>query len=502
MKKIMLIILDGFGINASEQGNAIKSANTPIFNKLTSAFPCAELVASGEEVGLPKNQMGNSEVGHMTIGCGKAIKQPLTIINEKIKSKEFFSNETLIEVMNHVKENNSKLHIVGLLSNGGVHSSANHFYATLALAKLQKVKNVCFHFITDGRDTLPTSGLNFLKEFMEKAKKLNVGTISTISGRYFSMDRDNNLERTKKAYDAMVYGIGNEFRDYETCMNEHYKRNITDEFINPSIINRNQTISDKDGVIFINFRPERMTQLIDALISPNYKGFKTKPLNEVKMASIFEIHKKISYAYKLEKIETTFGKYIDGLEYKQARIAETEKYAHVTYFFDGGEDFTSPNCDKFLIPSPNVATYDLKPEMSLGEVTETTLKVLEEDYDFILVNFANPDMVGHTGNFKATVDAVEICDFCLGKIYEKANEYFYDVIITADHGNAETMIDKHGNIVTSHTNNKVPFILCNTEYKIKNEGTLKDIIPTIIDMYEIKKPDYMTGESLIIKDEK
>jgi len=284
-------------------------------------------------------------------------------------------------------------------------------------------------------------------------------------------------------------------------MNEHYKRNITDEFINPSIITKGTTINNKDGIIFINFRPERMTQLINALIDPNFKAFKTKTFNNLKVASIFEIHENVPYAYALEKPINTFGRYIDGLDYRQARIAETEKYPHVTYFFDGGYDFSSQNCDKFLIKSPDVPTYDQKPEMSLAEVTETTLKAIEDDYDFILVNFANPDMVGHTGNFKATVDAIEICDFCLGKIYEKATDHFYDLIVTSDHGNAEVMIDKNNNIVTSHTTNKVPFILCNKEYNIKTEGSIKDIIPTIIDLYEIKKPEEMSGESLIVKDE-
>jgi len=501
MKKVMLIILDGYGLNASEKGNAVLAARKPNIDKLMNDFPCAELVAHGEEVGLPKGQMGNSEVGHMTIGSGRSIKQPLLLINDKIKTKEFFKNEELLNVINHVNENNSTLHIVGLLSNGGIHSTLNHFFAVTTLAKLKNIKNVSFHFITDGRDTGIKDGIKFIENFMEKIKKLNIGVISTISGRYYAMDRDNKWERTKKAYDAMVYGIGNEFKNYETCMNEHYKRNITDEYINPSIITRNSFIKENDGVIFTNFRPDRMRQIIDSLVDKNFKAFKVKKFENLKIASIFEIHKKIPYAYGIEKPNNTLGRYIDGLEYKQARIAETEKYAHVTEFFDGGYEFNSKNCFKYLIQSPNVPTYDQKPEMSLGEVTETVLKAIEEDYDFMLVNFANPDMVGHTGNFQATVDAIEICDFCLGKIYKKATDYFYDVIVTADHGNAEVMLDSKNNIVTTHTTNKVPFILCNHNYKIKNSGTLKDIAPTIIDLYEIKKPDEMTGESLIIKNE-
>lgn len=500
MKKVLLLILDGFGINDKERGNAIKLASTPNLDKLMSEYPVSELIASGEEVGLPKGQMGNSEVGHMTIGSGRTILQPLTLINEKIKSKDFFKNETLLNVVEHVNGNNSTLHLIGLLSNGGVHSSANHFYAALALAKLKRVKKVVFHFITDGRDTNPLSGKNFIKEFMEKANKLDLGEIGTITGRYYAMDRDNKWDRTKKAYDAICYGIGNTFSNYSVCMDEHYKRDITDEFINPSIITKGSTINENDGVIFINFRPERMTQLIDALVTPNFKMFKTKTFNNVKFASIFNIHKKIDYAYSLEEIKNTFGEYIDELEFTQARIAETEKYPHVTHFFDGGKDFSSTRCNKYFIESPKVATYDKMPQMSLGNVTTTTIKAIEEDYDFILVNFANPDMVGHTGNLKATIDAIEICDFCLGKIYESAKDHFYEIVVTADHGNAESMIDKDGAPITSHTTNKVPFILCNSKYKLKSDGTLKDIIPTIIDLYEIKKPDEMTGESLILKE--
>lgn len=501
MKKVILLILDGFGINNSEYGNAIKQAKTPVLDKLLGVFPHAELEASGTEVGLPKGQMGNSEVGHMTIGSGRTNVQALTYINDKIKSKEFFENDVLIDTMNYVNQKGSTLHLIGLLSNGGVHSSANHFYATLAMAKLNKVKRVCFHFITDGRDTSPTSGLQFVADFMERAKKLNLGELGTISGRYYAMDRDNRWERIKKVYNALVYGAGNEFRTYESCFNEHYKRDITDEFINPSIITRGKEIKDDDAVLFINFRPERMKELIETFTNENFKMFKTKQFQNLKLVSLFNINEKVEYAFDTEKPSKTFGEYIDGLDFTQARIAETEKYAHVTYFFDGMKDFNSKKCEKILIPSPQVSTYDTKPEMSVGEVTETLLNVMENDHDFILVNFANPDMVGHTGNIEATISAIEICDFCIGKIFERARENFYELIITADHGNAEKMLNKDGTPITSHTTSKVPFILCNETYKLKKEGTLKDIIPTIIDIYEIKKPDLMTGESLLVKDE-
>ena len=401
--------------------------------------------------------------------------------------------------MDFVNEKNSTLHLIGLLSDGGVHSSINHYYAALALAKLKGVKDVAFHFITDGRDTPVKSGINFVTEFMSKTKKLGIGQIATISGRYYTMDRDSRFERLQKAYDAMVFGRGNVFPTFESCFYEHYKRDITDEFINPSIITRGKEIKDNDAILFINFRPERMKELIDAFADKNFKVFNTKQFTNLKLLSIFNIHNKIDYAYTTEKPDETLGKYIDALDFTQARIAETEKYAHVTYFFDGMEELNSNKCDKILVPSPKVATYDMKPEMSVGEVTETVIKSMDEDYDFILVNFANPDMVGHTGNFNATIDAIEICDFCIGKIEEAANNHLYELIITADHGNCEKMLTKEGEMITSHTTSKVPFILCNKDYKLKSEGSLKDVAPTIIDLYEIKKPDKMTGESLIIK---
>mgnify|MGYP004562877487 FL=1 len=500
MKKIILLILDGYGINKSDFGNAIKEAKTPVMDKLLMMYPNSELEASGNFVGLPKGQMGNSEVGHMTIGSGRVTPQPLTYINEKIKNKEFFDNELLNNTIDYVLENNSNLHLIGLLSNGGVHSSINHFYAVLALAKMKGLKNIVLDIITDGRDTPTKSGIDFVTEFMDKADKLGIGCISTISGRYYAMDRDNRWERIKKAYNAIVYESGNNFPNYKVCFNEHYKRNITDEFINPSVITPGKSIKEKDAVLFMNYRPERMKELIDALTDKNFKMFRTKHFENVKFVSLFNIHKKIPFAFETTKPNNTLGEYLMELDYTQARIAETEKYAHVTHFFDGTKDLNSPNIEKFLVPSPDVPTYDMKPEMSVGEVTSTVLKEIENDYDFILVNFANPDMVGHTGNYKAVVDAIEICDFCLGKIYEKAKEHFYELIITADHGNAEKMLNRDKTPITSHTTSKVPFIICNDEIKLKPEGTLIDIAPTIIDLYEIKKPDVMTGESLIIKE--
>lgn len=500
MKKIMLLILDGYGLRSEEKGNAVKLAHTPVMDKLMSDFGYAALDASGEAVGLPKGQMGNSEVGHMTIGSGRTTLQSLAYINDKIKTKEFFENKVLLDLIDYVNQNDSTLHLIGLLSDGGVHTGSSHFYAALALAKLKKVKNVHLHIITDGRDMPPKSAKEYIEDFMNKIKKLNLGVIATVSGRYYAMDRDNKWERTKKAYDAMALGIGNAFNSVNNCLDAHYRNGINDEFINPSVIKRDSYIKEKDGVLFINFRPDRMKQLIDAFTEDSFKIFRTVKYQDVKFASIFKIHKNVPYAYETEEIKNTFGEYLISLEYRQARLAETEKYNHVTYFFDGGKEISDVNYSKILVPSPQVATYDLKPEMSVGNVTEEAIKAMEEDYDFILVNFANPDMVGHTGNLQATTYAIEICDFCVGKIYEKAKEHFYDLVITADHGNAEYMIDENGNPVTSHTTNKVPFIICNEKYKVKESGGLKDIIPTIIDMYEIKKPAEMNGESLLVKE--
>lgn len=499
MKKIILLILDGFGIREAESGNAIKMAKLPVLNKIMTEYPVAELEASGEVVGLPKGQMGNSEVGHMTIGSGRTTMQPLSLIDSKIKDKSFFENDTLLDLMDHVNDNNSTLHLIGLMSNGGVHSSIDHFYAALALAKIRKVKNVVFHFITDGRDTSPTSGKMFIDNFMNKISKFNLGVIGSVCGRYYAMDRDNNFDRIKKAYDLMVYNVGNSFADVDRCLDLHYKNNITDEYINPCVINKGTNIKENDGVLFINFRPERMKELIEAFTEENFSLFPTKNFKNVRFTSLYYLHEAVEAAYTNEPVLNTFGEYIAGLDYKQARIAETEKYAHVTYFFDGGKEYSDKNLYKILIPSPKVPKYDMKPEMSAIDVTKAVMDAIDEDFDFILVNFANPDMVGHTGNIPACVRALEVCDFCVGKILEKAKDNFYELVITADHGNCEYMKDEDGNVVTSHTTNKVPFVICEEKYKIKNEGSIKDIIPTIIDMYEISKPKEMTGESLIIK---
>ena len=499
MKKIILLILDGFGIRQNENGNAIKMSNLPMMTKLLSDYPVSELTTCGEEVGLPKGMRGNSEVGHITIGAGRTVMQPYTMINNSIKDKSFFENDVLLDLMDHVNENNSILHLVGLISDGSEHSSIDHFYAVLALAKIRKVKTVVFHFITDGRDTANEGAKGFIDSLMEKANKLNLGVIGTICGRYYAMDNDGNYDRVNKAYDVMVYNVGNTFADYGRCLDLHYKNGITDEFINPSVITKGSNIKDNDGVLFVDFRPEGMDELINAFVDPTFDMFNTKKLNNVKYNVLYSASDKIEGAYTNETISNTFGKYLADLGFKQARIAESSKFPHVTYFFDGAEEISDKNLFKMLIPSPNVARFDMKPEMNIVEVTNSVINSMEDDFDFILVNLANPDMVGHTGNIPATIRALEVCDICIQKIFEKAQENFYDLVITSDHGNVEMMKDNDGEINTSDTDNKVPFIICNNDYKLKENGSLKDVIPTIIDMYEISKPKEMTGESLIVK---
>lgn len=499
MKKIILLILDGFGIRDNDNGNAIKMSNLPNINKIMTEYPKSELSTCGEDVGLPKGIIGNSEVGHMTIGCGRTIIQPYTMINNSIKDKSFFENDKLLDMIDHVKENNSTLHLIGLFSKNSNHSSIDHFYALLALAKIKGISNVMLHFITDGKDSALYGAKEYIDNFMSKVSKIGIGTIGTICGRYYAMDNDGNFDRVNRAYDLYVHNAGNNFSDYARCLDLHYKNNISDEYINPSIITKGSNIKDNDGVLFVDFRPERIDELITALTDESFNKFDTKKLNNVKYLALYSSTDKIDGAYTNESISNTFGKYLIDLDFKQARIAEASKYPHVTYFFDGAEELSDKNMYKFLIPSVNAARFDMKPEMSLAEVTNTVLSSIEDDMDFILVNFANPDMVGHTGNIPATVRALEACDICIEKILERASENFYDVVITSDHGNVENMKNEDGSINPCHTENSVPFIICNKDYKLKEYGTLRDVIPTIIDMYEISKPKEMTGESLIIK---
>ena len=496
MKPILLCILDGVGIIDKEYGNAVKLAKKPNLEFLWNNYPHSLLKASGEEVGLPKGQMGNSEVGHMNIGAGRIVYQPLQLINSKIKDKTFYKNENILEVLNHVKENNSKLHIFGLLSDGGIHSHIKHLFVFLDMVKENNIKNLYLHLFLDGRDTLPKVAIKYLNQLDEKLKELNIGKISTLSGRYYSMDRDNRYDRVKKAYDAIVYGKGEYYQNYQQVIESNYKRNISDEFIIPAVIDKLGIVEDNDGLLVFNFRPDRLRELFSSLTNKEFKGFEIKKLNNLKLTTMFPVSNEVisKNAFQLDKLKNTLGEYISNLNLKQLRIAETEKYAHVTYFFNGGLSKTLKNCQEILIPSPKVLTYDLKPEMSAYEITDTLLKEMDK-YDLIILNFANGDMVGHTGNLKATIKGIETIDICLGRIIKKINKLNGTLVLTADHGNSEVML-KDDKAITSHSTNPVPFIITNKKYQLEN-GKLGDIAPTILKLMNLEIPKEMTGNVLL-----
>ncbi len=487
MKPLVLCILDGVGIRNKEYGNAFMQANKPNFDRLWNEYPHSLLEASGEKVGLPDGQMGNSEVGHMNIGAGRIVYQPLQYINEQIRNKDFFKNEKILKVIEHIKNNNSKLHVFGLLSDGGIHSHINHLFALLEMCKKNSVKNIYLHLFLDGRDTLP------------KMKELELGSIATISGRYYAMDRDNRWDRVKMAYNVIVNGIGPYYESAQAVVDDNYANGVTDEFVVPSIIDRNGLIDDNDGLLTFNFRPDRLRELFYALTNPNFNEFETKKFTNIKLVTMFSVSDDVvcENAFEHQKLNNTFGEYISNNGLTQLRIAETEKYAHVTYFFDGGVEKDLKGCDRILIPSPKVATYDLKPDMSAYAITDTLLEKIEKDlYDVIIVNFANGDMVGHTGNFEAAKKAVQTLDDCLGRIDNAVKDKDGLLIITADHGNCDYMLDDAGNVITSHSTSLVPFIVVSHNYELQ-DGKLGDIAPTILKILNIDIPEDMTGSILI-----
>ncbi len=484
MNKVILAIMDGVGLREQVHGNAFKQAKKPTFDYLWNTYPHTTLIASGKDVGLPPGQMGNSETGHLNIGAGRIVYQPLELINEKIDSGEFYKNKEILKLFDTIKNNKSRLQLVGLISDGGVHSHINHLKSLLKMAKDNGIDEIYMHLITDGRDTLYNSGVNYLKEI----KDFGIGKVSTICGRYYTMDRDKNYDRTIKGYDLMVNGVGNNYNSIDELFNNTYKSEIYDEFIKPSLLDKEGLIKENDGIIWFNFRPDRAIQILTKLQEYNSNIVTMmKVSNEIKAPN----------AFNLQKLDNTLGDYLSKNNLRQLRIAETEKYAHVTYFFDGGVNKEIPLCDRMLIPSPKVATYDLKPEMSIEEVTSKLLSVMS-NYDVIILNFANPDMVGHTGNMSATIKAVEALDKKLKQIYDESVKLGFTLLVTADHGNAELMIDDDGNIITSHTTNKVPFIVCRNGVRLK-EGRLSDIAPTMLELIGLSKPKEMTGNSLIIK---
>ena len=498
-QKILLTILDGYGLRKEEHGNAVNQANNKTFNELWRKFPHTTLIASGEEVGLPNGQMGNSEVGHMNIGAGRIIYQPLESIIKSIYDKSFFENMVILKIMEHTKVNHSKLHIMGLISDGGVHSHINHLMALLEMCKKEKVDRIYLHLFTDGRDVSPTSAYTYIRKIEDKLKELQLGSIATISGRYYAMDRDNNYERLKKSYDAMVHGINKVDIGIEEYIQNSYKENITDEFLIPAVFDETGRIEEQDGIITFNFRKDRLREILTALTNKDFKEMEVVKFNNIKTVTMFPVtlSVKAKAAFLDEELTNTIGEYLESKGLSQLRIAETEKYAHVTFFFDGGKEIDYPHEKKILIPSPKVATYDLKPEMSAKEITDILLNELEK-YDVIILNFANGDMLGHTGVVPAAIKGIETVDKCLEKLYQKIKELDGLMIITADHGNCEEMLDKNDNPVTSHTTNLVPFIVTKENIKLK-EGKLADIAPTILDLLNLPIPKEMTGNTLIEK---
>ena len=506
-KLTMLMILDGFGINEKEEANAIKLANTPNIDKLMKTCPTTKLYTSGLNVGLPDGQMGNSEVGHTNIGAGRIVYQELTRITKSIEDGDFFNNSELVDAIENCKRYNSKLHILGLVSDGGVHSHIRHLYAILELAKRKDFENVFVHCFMDGRDTMPTSGEGYLMNLEEKMKEKGVGKIATISGRFYSMDRDKRWNRIQKSYDAIVNGEGIKATSVISAIESSYQKEVFDEFVEPTVICQNNEpiakIEENDSVVFFNFRPDRARELTRAIVDKDFNEFETKKmnLNYVCFTQYDETIPNVKIAFKPEVLKNTFGEYISNKGLTQLRIAETEKYAHVTFFFNGGEEKQYPGEDRILVPSPKVETYDLKPEMSAIEVTDKVIEAINsKKYDCIILNYANPDMVGHTGNLSATIKAIETIDKCVEKVVQTVKNNNGVLLITADHGNAEQMLDyKTGEPYTAHTVNPVPLILVGMDDAKLSEGKLADLAPTMLQLMGLEKPEEMTGKSIIIE---
>ena len=481
MKKVIMVILDGFGISDSEYGNAIKQTEMDNYNELFAEYPHAILQASGDYVGLPDDQFGNSEVGHLTIGAGRKIKQDITLCNEILGSTLIEKNEVLLEFLDKIKENNGTLHLMGLVSDGGVHSDIKYMKHLIPHLKNIGVEKLYFHVITDGRDTSTTSALGFIEELDNVMKETELGTIATICGRYYAMDRDNKWDRTKVYTDLLFKGKAAKLRSYSAGFKECYKRDITDEFLPPILLNEKGLIKDGDGIFWLNFRGDRARQILTVLKDEEFAEFKVN-VPQVEVLTLVDVpNTKNCITLKPEQEEIySLGCYLSDLGLRQARIAETEKYAHVTFFFNGGDKTKVKGADNFLIPSPKVKTYDLEPEMSVEEVTKQTIKCLEKDYDFILVNIANPDMLGHTGNLEATKAALKKVDECLGRIIEAVDNNFYKLIVTADHGNCDEMLSNDGEIITTHSPNPVPFIIRDKHVILKHKGDITQIAPTIL----------------------
>ena len=509
-KPTVLMILDGYGLNDRVEGNAIKQANTPVMDKLMAEYPYVKGLASGMAVGLPEGQMGNSEVGHLNMGAGRIVYQELTRITKEIQDGDFFKNEALLHAVKNAKENGSALHLFGLLSDGGVHSHITHLFGLLELAKKEGLEKVYVHCFLDGRDTPPQSGKGYVQELTDKLAELGVGKIATVMGRYYAMDRDNRWDRVERAYNAITKGLGVSAESGVAAVQNSYNNGKNDEFVEPAVVMENgkpvATVQDGDSVIFFNFRPDRAREITRAFCCDDFDGFAREKRIQTTYVCFTDYDETIpnkEVAFHKVAITNTFGEFLAAHGLKQARIAETEKYAHVTFFFNGGVEEPNEGEDRILVKSPKVATYDLKPEMSAPEVCEKLVGAIKsQKYDVIIINFANPDMVGHTGVQKAAIQAIEVVDGCVGKAVDAIKEVNGQLFICADHGNAEQLIDyETGAPFTAHTTNPVPFILVNADpsYTLREGGCLADIAPTLIELMGLAQPKEMTGKSLLIK---
>lgn len=500
-KPLILMILDGFGI-APEKGNAIKAAKKPNIDKLFAENPVTQIGASGMDVGLPDGQMGNSEVGHTNMGAGRIVYQELTRITKTINEDKLKENEAIVNAMDKALENGTALHLMGLLSSGGVHSHITHLYGILELAKKKGLENVYIHTFLDGRDVPPSSAAEFMDELLAKTKEIGIGKVATVSGRYYAMDRDNNWDRVEKTYAAMVYGEGEKAECPVCAVKNSYDKGVTDEFVVPVVVEGGAQVKPNDSVIFFNFRPDRAREITRTFVDPDFKGFERKngffPVNFVCMTQYDATMPNVDVAFKPQALKNTLGEYVSNKGMTQLRIAETEKYAHVTFFFNGGVEKQYEGEDRILVKSPAVATYDLQPEMSAYEVTDKLVPAIESGkYDMIILNYANCDMVGHTGVFEAAVKAVEAVDTCVGRVVEAIKKMGGVALITADHGNADKMVDADGSPFTAHTTNPVPFCVVGYDCQLREGGRLADIAPTMLQIMGLEQPAEMDGVSLI-----
>ncbi|MBQ7133496.1 MAG: 2,3-bisphosphoglycerate-independent phosphoglycerate mutase [Ruminococcus sp.] len=500
-KPLALIIMDGFGI-APVDGNAIAAADTPALDKIFSENPITQIGASGLDVGLPDGQMGNSEVGHTNMGAGRIVYQELTRITKSINDGDFFNNEALNLAMDNALNNGTSLHLFGLLSNGGVHSHNTHLYGILEMAKKKGLTDVFVHAFLDGRDVPPSSGKDFVAECIEKMAQIGVGKIASVMGRYYAMDRDNRFERVEKAYAAMVYGEGEHNACAVDAVAKSYENDVTDEFVIPTVIDGTKRISAGDSVVFFNFRPDRAREITRTFVDPDFSGFERRsgffPLTYVCMTQYDATMPNVEIAFRPQSLTNTLGEYLSKMGKTQLRIAETEKYAHVTFFFNGGVEKQYEGEDRILVASPKVATYDLQPHMSAYEVTDKCVEAIKSGkFDVVILNFANCDMVGHTGIFEAAVAAVEAVDKGVQAVTDAVSEMGGISLITADHGNADRMYDVDGSPFTAHTTNPVPFVVVGKDCELRSGGCLADIAPTMLEILELPQPEEMTGKSLI-----